>query len=248
MKPIHLSKPPIREAVIEIRYEHAAEISFDIINSLLVKNKWETIEPVENKNIHITSEGKSVEKTVTVGFRAINKDRTRIIRYDLDRVSVSILDDYDKWDSFVDYLSEQRSIYEREFNPIKITQISTRFINNIEIPLRGERTNVDDYLLCLPPSPGGKKEIYKTLSSTIILDQPEYDVLIKYHQAIGDSIVSTIIPKSYSSPYTLDIDVVHKKSYDVNDEKLSNVLETLHDRKNFIFWGSITELLIEPYK
>jgi uncharacterized protein (TIGR04255 family) len=236
--PLSYNKPPIVEAIIEIRYE---ELSDEFINLIVSKNsdltnKGYELEPVNLSQTTIeVNQGlqqQPITSTKIVGYKAVHKDLPYALQYKTDMFVFSRLQPYEGWDSFY---SEARELWDIVYKSLNISpqRVAVRFIN---IPLNKETNAIEleDYFTVYPELPSEISDLGPFMMQ-LLLPIKEHANL---NCVLSQSVQATSKPHKENVPFILDIDLYQKSNLksesiwgDINNQRLV---------KNKIFKESIT--------
>jgi uncharacterized protein (TIGR04255 family) len=241
-----LAKPPIVEAIVDIRV--VLDPTFDVkklkeLSSFLSENypgckerkRFQgTIEfQEENSNAF-------VEPTKIDGFLFTSQDKTQIAQFRLDGFTFNKLTPYTNWESIRNESKKLWDLYYDLTSPIQISRIALRYINNLKIPLP-----IDDfkkYLVTFPIVPEGLPQGISSFLTRIVLPNDSIPATAIITQGLEMIQIS-----SDFAPVILDIDVF-KQSEEIKNKKLWDLFEKLRQFKNDIFFKSITNELRSLYE
>lgn len=246
---MQLAKPPIKEAILSIAVGGLESDSGEFLRlvpgwvSQQFKNQHEQYS-VTTRVGPIQSGEKPEHETQRdiVAILRDSDDRSRTVRVARDSISLSVLGGtYTNWDSFSAEFREVCKHYIKHNKPDTITRISTRFINEIRLPL-GLLLNLDDWFTCGPRVP-------KRLPDTVSKFTNQIEVPCENNTRVLINLVS-ISPAPTEDTYAvlLDIDVANFNEYSATSDDVWALLSELHELKNMAFFGSLTERALELYK
>jgi uncharacterized protein (TIGR04255 family) len=148
-------RPPIVEAVIELRWE--ADLPRKILDraSRRLQGKF----PVEEELTEFTIEVKLPSSTVKTAFHGLKRqslDRTDICILRPGTFSRSRLPPYPGWDGFRATAHEEWETIRRLLPRPGVSRIGVRYINRIDIPVEGDpEIHNEDYISIFPQTPFG---------------------------------------------------------------------------------------------
>jgi uncharacterized protein (TIGR04255 family) len=232
----HYPKAPIIEAVIDLQVSPSE--GFD-------KSVYETIEKglsrdFKAKNIEEMmfelqfgdDKKKNSQTQKKIGIRLESNDGKYVIQAKENGYSFSILNHYDRWESFSKEAYKYWNTYKRLFKPQKVTRQAVRYINRIDIPEASfelkkyfrvyphlfddtENVGVAGFFMQaqIPQKEGGVANVTQTVT-----------------QPVKPGCTSVI----------LDIDVFDNKHFKPTSKELKDRIAILRDQKNFIFKSAIT--------
>jgi uncharacterized protein (TIGR04255 family) len=242
---LHLSKAPIKEAVIEIRGR--ASVSW---NDETLRSKLKTELPDYPKQqsgraqiIELTPQKEQKVTTQDLGWQGLtltSKGEKYIAKYHINLFSLSRLHPYEDWNCFINEAKRLWEIHFKLARPLEIQRLGVRFINRIQ--LSHENIQLEDYFIGFSSDiPAIKLNINGFLHHDIF-SLPGFPYMM--------NIIKTIQPKTASQDpaLILDIDVYTQQPFEPKREMIDQKLLDLHWLKNKIFFSSITPKLIEQLK
>jgi uncharacterized protein (TIGR04255 family) len=245
-----LRKPPIVEALIDIRFNvpettkladlravcefFVAEFpSFEERNTGSAK-----IELRGAEGIKIESTPSEISHFVRTNGTASSL-ATRSIAIQRDGITVSHANNYGGWDELIALTYRLFEQFVQVANPIATIRLGARYINKIELPHTS--FDLDHYFVCgpkIPPSvPQTVFEFYHRTG--IVAEPPSLKAWVnQYLVKIGAEISPSVI---------LDIDVFQSERYAPIWNDIAQPSEKIHDLKNRLFFGSLTDLALDAY-
>lgn len=250
---VNYSKAPITEAVIDLRVTQAKDVS---VNQLAeIRNIIGDLYPYHEEIYSFTgqigfqigdpTETKAGAAHKHIGFRLINQNKQQIFQARLDGFAFSTLAPYDRWESFRDEALRLWNMYRSATKVENITRAAVRYINRIDFPSKGiEKIELKDYLRTFPEvSPDWLNQIINGFFMQLQMWQNDLDSMLILNEA------TTEPPNPETISVLLDIDLFRERAeqpWTANDDAaVWEFLEQLHERKNHIFEGSITEKMRE---
>jgi uncharacterized protein (TIGR04255 family) len=238
----HLSKPPLREALIDIRIsEELPALSVDKLAGHRLDG-FET--PIEMRRGKISiqfSPDRSAPLSLPgsaqegVGWRYSTADGSKVVQFRRDGATFSILKGYQDW---AHARASARTYWEkyREWNsPSMVSRLAVRYINVLRLPMGA------DFDLFLTAAPRIPRELPQMVSGFF------QRTVIPFSSDGTTAIVTQALepPHDTSLPVVLDIDVWYNLSVEVAAPEIWIQLDRLRDIKNQIFFSSITEQALE---
>jgi uncharacterized protein (TIGR04255 family) len=233
----HYANPPITEGLIDLRVDLPAETGLESFDTLSqeIKGEYPSREERVLSEVQFNA-GKQVEastKQTKLGYLFRSVDGKGVLQTRLDGFTFSRLKPYENWGALRDEAIRLWGIYQKIANPIRVTRVAVRYINQIDMPL--PMRDFKDYLRTVPEvSP----ELPQELSAFLMqLQIPQED--------LGAMVVLTQTmvppPRPDVASVILDIDLF-KAGCEFNlDDDVWNLLESFRDRKNDVFEGCITD-------
>ncbi len=230
------NKPPIIEAVIEVRF--ADSINDQQLEKLVSKQKSKfsirKIEEVELKiSAQVEASAQAETKTNFVGYALTsNADTSNIVQVKNNAISVSRLPPYEGWSALLDDFKKYYSWYtNKKFKPLN--RIGVRYINRIDIPAKEGKIEIEDYFKIFPHVP---KTRFPDLNR----------FMLQTAAAIDDDKLLTVNLHSEPPPLlkhvsvVFDLDVAQQKNLPVNEAKLFELLGVIRDKKDAFFEDLLT--------
>jgi uncharacterized protein (TIGR04255 family) len=241
----HLEKAPIVEALIDIRVKLPSEVDIIKLESMggLISRQY----PKKKKRIRFEGkidfkEGKLPEHEDTSqidGYIYASEDERYIVQTRLDGFTVSRLKPYETWENLRDEAYRLWEIYVKTVSPEIITRVALRYINRLELPL--SMGDLDEYLTSPPIIPKNLPQEICSFLTRVVIPEESIGAFAIITRAF-ESVVNNIVP------IILDIDVFKKSEFEVDKKDAWEVIDTLREFKNKIFFEFITEKTKELYK
>jgi len=242
---MNVSKPPIREALVDIRFNfgnqkldyRVFEKLHDQIKSDFPKKqvlKWGQFSlnmRVENRQPVIeTSSGEN-------GYRFDSADGTRIVQFRTDGFTYSKLKPYIGWDDFSAEAKKLFELYVGATAPISVNRIALRYINLIEIPEKS--FELEKYFTISPIIPKGLPDHIVGYINRVVLKDDASNVLGVLTQTID---TQQAVPIG-NVPFIFDIDVfIENVTLDHKDTNFWDKFKPLRDLKNKMFELGLTDI------
>ena len=246
MPPKQYARPPITEAVIEIRFDPV--ISQDALAKFVrdVQGQYPTAEQSYEVTVELKVPASGAEPVVTpkkelAGYKITGRDDTDLILLAADRLATVRLAPYCGWEEFLETTKNNYAMLKKRSGYRKIVRVATRYVNRIDIPICGSDSvdaaksiDTTKYLLLEPRIPEIIPNI-SLFSSQFVGSVPEIDgrVLVK-----AATVSSPLIDHV---SLLLDIDLFKDQNIPQKDNELWNLLATLRNQKNIIFEAFVTD-------
>src|SRR5262245_31764965 len=131
----HYSRPPITEAVLELRFEgqlNAREL--ERVRDRF-KPRYPTIEQLQMFEVEIGEGGKATPKFINVGYKMTAKNALDIVMAKTNTFGTIRLAPYKNWEAMRGCAAENWESFEDVLKTRKrVVRIGARFINRIDIP------------------------------------------------------------------------------------------------------------------
>jgi len=245
------SRPPVREALIDIRINPLPSSQLKLLESLqeelgpnyLNKKKqqrWEGFLQWQEESVSAkTFQG-------VRGYRFENSDGTRIVQYQLDGFACNFIkpDPKAPWAGWPALRKEARRAWELYANAVGVTEttgFSVRYINQIVVPTAP--IELSDYLTTPPDVPKNfpYQGFIDWLSSVkVVIDDLNAVAIIT--QAPAEE------PRPDSVKILLDIDIVRRIKAPLDTEVMWTTLDRFRDIKNTIFEKSLKDKAKELFR
>lgn len=240
----HLSRAPIREAVIDIQFQSAttSEEVAEFAEAFAVGRGQ--LSDLWAANIELKAGADGIHQTHTgihVGKRLNFEDGKHIAQFRTNGFTFSRLPPYETWEVMNASASEVWKSYLEAVRPQLISRLAVRFINSLRLPL--PVANFDEYLVSAPQVPTGlPQSVAGFLSRVQIVDPENSDIAVVTQMLEGEE------PGGAAINVLLDIDVFHScdlRKIDV--DTINSVLDRLRNFKNKTFFGYLQEKTLEQY-
>ena len=242
----HLSRAPITEALIDIRVSPR--------DNLLFGRLQEAFDPSEfgyYAKGPITQFSGQIEfrlpqpMTSTgaeqVGMRFHSSDEKFVAQCQINGLTLSRLPAYQNWNNLKSEASRIWQYYVDRLSPKRVTRITTRFINNLRLPME-TGTSYQVYLNKFVDVPEEAPQSVETFFQRFQL----------VDTATGDRVLLTLTLGGGSAegivPVIFDVDAFRTADLAPQDRELWVILERLRDLKNRCFFGTLTERAAELYE
>ena len=244
-----LSRPPIREAIVEIRSE---PIDFERVNALRdrLAGTYPVAKPFRLASValNLPEERRAAEVDPGVsrqaGWRCETTDGSEVALVRQDGLSFGRLAGYPGWDAFSERFLGVWGVYVECARPVEIRRISLRYVNDLRLPV-GDQFHFERFLTTAPRAPAGMPPEIGDFLVQMTLPGGADGLRVAVTQAT-DSASRT----GTDLPVIIDIDASWDRPLTVDARlpaRLAEVLGTLRDLKNRVFFGLVTEELVSAY-
>lgn len=245
-EPRHLTKAPIREAVIDIQV--TPPVSLDALKAIAARLKDKPHKQDElwhaSIGVQINEDGQGSANTdrSPVGYRYTFSNHPHVLQCQVRGFTFSHLSPYGNWEEMSAIAKELWEIYLETAKPQTVSRIAVRYINSLPIPL--PIADFADYLNVPPIVPD---ELPQTLSSFlqrfVMVDSVTETV------AVVTQVLEDQQPQSSKITVLLDIDAFRTYSgHSPNTNELWAILEELRNFKNRVFFKYLTEKTIRMFE
>jgi uncharacterized protein (TIGR04255 family) len=261
-------KPPITEAILDIRVEPRPGVSaIEIAEGFrAVEREYPNRQELPPMSIEQEWEWTAAANQpprlkaapVLGGFRYESADRRRIVQARREGFVFSLLPPYTSWGEFSQEARRVWEVYRATWRPKQINRIALRYVNHLnfgekEVELASSAPDrpfvpLHEYLTMVPHEDVEQRTPnlqYSHLGMTLLFEQPDIEAIA----VINHAMVPPLPPFAIS--VLLDIDLYRQNlDWKADDaERLWNALETLRVRKNELFRACLTpkgEARLEP--
>ncbi|MBI2060115.1 MAG: TIGR04255 family protein [Nitrospirae bacterium] len=168
------------------------------------------------------------------GYIFESQDKKQAVQARLDGFTFNRLKPYHQWESLREEAMDLWGQYVELAKPTAITRLALRYINRIEIPLPA--VDLKEYILTGPEVARGLPQGLANFFMRVMIPSPD-------SRATALVTLTMEVPTTVEGPlpFIFDIDVFHEESMVPGSGGMPKVLENLHEFKNNIFFGSITD-------
>ncbi len=232
-------RPPITEAVIEIRLEDSlSERMVEKIHNRL-KKRYESSERISIIGFMLDPRKKEIAKIPDEfeGYKLTSKDQADVVQIKPNSMACSRLAPYHGWESFEPRARENWEIWRKTTKHTKIKRIGVRYLNRIDIPLRrGHKIDIEDYLTIFPKYP----EPHLLTSFTKYTMQVMGPFSIEgFYLIINTNVVKSPLIDHFS--IVLDLDLSPQGDMPQRNDKVWEMINKMREYKNNAFEMCITD-------
>jgi uncharacterized protein (TIGR04255 family) len=245
-----LARAPIIEALIDMRVQTPEEMSVEKLEKTLEAPDfgYHKKGPIVRGNFGValnTEESPAAPQmhanTAIIGVRAHSSDEKYVAQFTVDGFTLSRLTPYESWEALVEEAKRVWSIYLASVAPIRINRVATRYINNLQLPIKpGDR--FERYLAGLPKMPPDYPQTVSSFFQRFVIYDEQCGATAILTQALEQ------ITEAQPLPVILDIDVFRETKFPVESPEVWQYLSELRSLKNRCFFGALTEEAVELYQ
>ena len=211
-----LSKPPIKEALIDIRVKLSSGFNVYHLNTLdgQIRDTYPTKQEqtLSQVKFELRPSAESSQSIITKpsGFRYFSQNKDKIFQARLDGFTLNKLSQYTTWEELRDEAKRLWLLYKAVASPEVITRVALRYINNLNIP--APIRDFGDYLAAPPVMP---EDLPQGLNSFLIrmnVHVPDFE-----GNAIITQALEPIPSEATRIQVILDIDVFKEKVSGINE-------------------------------
>jgi uncharacterized protein (TIGR04255 family) len=239
----HYQKPPITEAIIDLRVELPPDVGLtELSKAHGGEAAYPTVEELHAAfgQMQVGPQVSAMASSKRVGYLFRSGDGKQIYQARLDGFTVSRLASYENWKALRDEARRLWDVYRSVAKPSKVLRLAVRYINRIDIPLPFK--DFKDYLRTVPEvSPDLPQELAGYFMRLAI---PLED--IKAVVLINETIIEPASQNVVS--VVLDIDIFRTADLPTDEEGIWAFFEELRVRKNSVFEACITDKARELFQ
>ncbi len=237
---------PITEALIDIRVAHKPGISLERLKKFAaeVRGGYPNESPrdiLQGQIDFSMSNPQTQSSRTTVGYICHSSDRRQAVQARLDGFTFSRFAPYQDWHHLIDEARRLWTIFVAILEPMAALRVAVRYVNQINLPLKGGTLNFEYYLRTFP-----KLEI----DGDVLLEQFFLRLVMPQEDLSAQLILTEALlpPQGSSLGVILDIDLFRENlSLDVRTAEIWDMLEQFRARKNKYFEASITDTTRELF-
>jgi uncharacterized protein (TIGR04255 family) len=233
-------RPPITEAVVEVRFADLIDMDqVEKIKDRLVNDEYSGLpQVVQNISFTTTLDNQTSSKVEFAGYRLSSADATHVVLFGRQNISYSRLAPYSGWEEFIGRARQNWATWRRIAGWHEVARIGVRYINRIDVPNPDEKAvPIDDYLVFRPVFPqfdGWQGVDSFAINGAIAIANTPFKVIL--------NAGSTPSPLVRTVSFLLDIDISQEGNLPRNDDGLWALIDEVRVHKNRIFEASVTDL------
>lgn len=238
----HLSRAPIREALLDIRVRPRPGLESDQLRELIEVLRPEFPKSSERRRMSVefgTSPPRQERRDLGIDAIVLKSDdelsvcQLRESGFTFNRIAP-----YESWGRMFPVAMKSWTAFRKLTEPLEISRLAVRYINSIPCP--ATMRSVEEVLTAGPSIPTGVSSTLSAFLTRVTMHDDRRDVSANVVQALelGADRGASII---------LDIDAFSQLALPVDSERIEGTFERLRDYKNEIFFGSLTEATIERF-
>ena len=232
-------RPPITEAVIEIRLEDSLSRNVvEKIHSRLEKS-YESSGPISSIGFEFHSKKKELVQLPEEfeGFKLTSKDQADIVQIKSNGMVCSRLAPYKGWENLEPRARENWEIFWKTVKHVNIYRIGVRYLNRIDIPFgKGSKIDIEDYFTIFPsyPEPHLLKSFVNYTMQIIGPFSAE-----GFKLTINTNVVRSPLIDHFS--IVLDLDLSPQGKMPQRNDKIWEMINLMRGHKNSAFEMCITD-------
>jgi uncharacterized protein (TIGR04255 family) len=244
-----LSRPPIREAIAEVKSEPVDLRRVDALRERLAGD-YPVARPFRIASVALSlpderrGAGGEPGDGPQAGWRCESADGSEVVLVRVDGLSYCRIAGYPGWDAFADRFMSLWGAYVAACTPVEVRRVGLRYVNDLRLPL-ADPFHFERFLTTAPRAPAGMPPEINDFLVQIALPGGAEGLKVAVTQATDSASRTTA-----ELPVTLDVDAAWDRPMPVDDRlpgRLAEALGTLRDLKNRVFFGLVTEDLVSAY-
>ncbi len=239
----YLKNAPIREALFDIHAKMPDDTTIEKIEEFgqLIKDVYPGVSKQWLAKVRIKpgSPPERDEESEQIGYGFISKDKKQVLQVRLNGFTFSRLRPYETWGKLRDESKRLWNLFVESLKPITIERVACRFINELplEMPIK-----LDEHITSPPSKIKGLPDLLEKFLTRVVIPNEELSAKTIITQSFDG------VDQEGKGVLILDIDVFKEGSFAVESDDAWDILESFHDYKNQLFFGSVTEHTVEKYK
>jgi uncharacterized protein (TIGR04255 family) len=240
-----LSRPPLREALVDIKLREALPVGWTaklenatfngFANSLPMRQGAFRLELPQDQPARAM-----VDSEQLFGRRFNSSDESRVLQVRRNGMTLSILKNYTTWETLRDSARTSWGSYLELSGPVDIDRLAVRYINAIEMNIGDD---YDKYLTAGPRIPPELPQIANNFVQRTEIPFAKSEATAIITQTLGSPAPGT----AGTGSAILDIDVFCSCLIKGASDDLWSRLDDLRDIANDIFFSSLTEEVLNSY-
>lgn len=242
-----LSNPPAREALVDIQFEPPAPIDSIREFEAKARDRYKKSAPIWQAvfGLSLAPEGAAPAQPqpTAIGFRLDSQEPPHVLQCRTTGFTFSRLSPYGCWQDLRDAAQSEWDALLKFMPPFTVKRIAVRYINDLKLP--APLQDFADFLSCPPEVPVGLPQGVSSFLQRVVVPDVEHNCV---------SIITQSLDEGPHQPndeinVLLDIDVFRMTNIEAADfDKIWSGLDELREQKNRMFFGHITDRLVERFK
>lgn len=232
-------RPPVTEAVIELRYENPVSQSNLEKAAARLEKEYSISENELAQNVTLDAQaGNAAFSTAWQGLKRSSSDRTEVVIFRTVALVIGHLAPHKGWEHLLEKTKNAWFALARATGEnLALSRAGVRYINRIDIPHENKQPVIFDYIQFRPQAPEG---LIRDSSISEYYAQVAYSIA---ETELGARIIvaNGVSPLIGHSSIVFDVDVFRDHLIPRRVEDLWHLLSELRDQKNIIFEDCITD-------
>lgn len=244
--PRHYKRAPISEAIINLALEMPPDFTVEKFHafSKIAGSQYTEVGDERTMNFSASAGGIASQPAAVTGFRFLGNTGKYVVICRANSFSLSRLAPYEDWNTFRDEARRLWDLFRRDFSPTRVTGLSVRYINRIEIPWKPDE--MIDFRWYFRTFPEVSSDLDVGMAGFYMrLDIPLASIGARL--VLNQAMLPAASPKPESISVLLDTDIV--TGLDSQDEDVIwQRCDILRRAKNDVFESCITNLARELFE
>jgi uncharacterized protein (TIGR04255 family) len=238
MPAIHIryERPPITEAVIDIRVELPDQFKVETLDR--IREKIATDYPTHEElneikgSFTLGASAKSIQRKL--GYRDWSHDKMYVLQARMNGFTFSRMPPYEHWEPFRSEARRLWDIYWQVVKPARVSRVAIRYINRIDVPTIP--IELSEYFRTFPEISRALPQTMSGYVMQLLIPQEDFGGMLSLIEATAPA------PKEGVTSVNLDIDLFKEGTGEFDsEEKIWDLIEYLRDKKDEVFEGCITD-------
>jgi uncharacterized protein (TIGR04255 family) len=233
------ARPPITEAVVEIRF--GAPVDQQVLEkvSSALHDEYPHQQPIQNFEVEfnvVAGSGNppTTRLNETAGLKRMSQEMTELLILWPSTFLMSQLAPYPGWDNFLARFVHDWKAWKRIAGYQKLVRVGLRFVNRVDVPIDANVTESSHYLTFsadIPPKLG-------PVAAYAVQAQFPPD-----HNGLKVTLNSGLIPSPLPDRISLllDQDIALEQDVPQRDDEIVSLLGAMREKKNLVFEVCITD-------
>ena len=244
-QPRHLTRPPIKEALIDIRVAPDTPVTSERLAPLrsALADRYPVVDERQNIQAELRVEGGKLMPRSQSAFGGIwfkTADDQQIAQFRPDGFTLNQVMTYVDGGVLVDEALRLWELYKSVAGQLVVTRLAMRYINELQLPYRPE----DDFRRFLTeparlPEDGSPQQFSSYLTRVVAHEGPDVIVVTQSLDSPGDDKGRVKV--------VVDLDVATTEDLSADHSVLMSALLRLRTLKNRVFFSLLTEEAVELF-
>jgi len=249
MSEVHLTKSPLREAVIDFKFNFLEEVDISKLEAAheQIKDAYPIKEVMDVNSlmfdIKVGNTPKFEHTQGRAGFRFLNETKDIVIQFRVDGFTFSKIKPYTSWEEVLELAKSAYTLYLQTVSVDKITRIATRYINFIEIE-ENEIVDIKKYFHIYPSIPESIDSPFENYLMRIALRNTEINAVALINQGL---VFEPQLDGKVKRSLLMDIDC-YKENQTISTDNPWDSLIEIKTYTNEIFFSGITDFTKDKFK
>ncbi len=237
MREMAYKRPPITEAVIELRFAQQFEQRDVEKAARRLRDEYAYEDPENAVKVQFNADTRQTQvETSWLGVKLSSADRADIAIFRTGSLVISRLAPYTGWEAFQPRAARAWEEWRKAAGRTELQRIGVRYVNRIDVDTKDKPLiRVEDYINVWPRSPEELGEPMSGYAMQILRPLGADDCSLVMTSAIVPS------PLVEFTSFVLDLDVYRDINIPKRDDELLALLDKMRHHKNRVFESCITD-------